>query len=272
MAERTYTVTQEGDSARSPLLGTVQWSLVNGADQTRLEFAALARRAGRLIAQDDDARDLLVIWLEALWLERQALWLERQGEGITSKPDGTLLSLHQSGEIEHLCGASANFCKALESRALEEERWSVYNPPREISHLLPSAKAAVTHLVYKEVAEGVIQARDNFAREQEVNETPAPDEAEQDTPRTQPTVEATEVELQKSGDPIANERTTLLDSYKREGKERGVRITDAMVARAASTRWNERTPVQRWKRNDPRCTSGDDAKIRSVLKRKPHLQ
>jgi hypothetical protein len=72
-------------------------------------------------------------------------------------------------------------------------------------------------------------------------------------------------------DSIATERNVLLMNYKREGKKSGIRITDLMVARAASPKWNERTPVQRWKRNDPRCTAGDDAKIRSVLKRKPHL-
>ncbi len=70
----------------------------------------------------------------------------------------------------------------------------------------------------------------------------------------------------------AEERTLLLNAYKREGKERGVRITDLMIAQAASTKWNERTPVQRWKRNDPRCTAGDDAKIRGVLQKKPHLR
>ena len=72
-------------------------------------------------------------------------------------------------------------------------------------------------------------------------------------------------------DTVAAERTALLDAYKREGKEHGIRITDEMVAKAASSKWNERTPVQRWKRDDPRCTPGDDIKIRSVLKKKPHL-
>lgn len=71
---------------------------------------------------------------------------------------------------------------------------------------------------------------------------------------------------------ITEERRALLAAYKREGKEHGIRITDEMVAKAASNTWNERTPVQRWKNNDPRCTPGDDRKIRAVLKAKPHLK
>jgi hypothetical protein len=79
-------------------------------------------------------------------------------------------------------------------------------------------------------------------------------------------------ELTQTGpDAIAAERNGLLDAYKREGKGRGVRITDLMIAQAASRKWNERTPVQRWKRNDPRCSAGDDSAIRAVLRKKPHL-
>ncbi|MBI4464859.1 MAG: hypothetical protein HY647_09170, partial [Acidobacteria bacterium] len=55
-------------------------------------------------------------------------------------------------------------------------------------------------------------------------------------------------------DPVAVERETLLKVYKDEGMRRGKRITDKMIAKAARPTWNDRTPVQRWKRNDPRCT------------------
>lgn len=72
-------------------------------------------------------------------------------------------------------------------------------------------------------------------------------------------------------DPDA-ERGALLQAYKNEGTQRGIRITDKMIAQAASKSWHDRTPVQRWKRNDKRCTKGDDAKIRAVLKNKPHLK
>ena len=74
-----------------------------------------------------------------------------------------------------------------------------------------------------------------------------------------------------NGPDLRAERASLLQAYKSEGSQRGVRITDKMIAEAASKTWHERTPVQRWKRNDKRCTSGDDLKIRAVLNRKPHL-
>ena len=73
-------------------------------------------------------------------------------------------------------------------------------------------------------------------------------------------------------DTVAAERAELLRAYKEEGKKRGIQITDEMIAITANPgRWNERTPVQRWKRNY-RCTPGDDARIRAVLKDKPHLR
>jgi hypothetical protein len=67
-------------------------------------------------------------------------------------------------------------------------------------------------------------------------------------------------------------RNDLLLAYKREGKQAGIKITDPMVAKAASPSWNDRTPVARWKSNDKRCTVADDHKIRKVLRDKPHLQ
>ena len=72
-------------------------------------------------------------------------------------------------------------------------------------------------------------------------------------------------------DPVAAERAALLNAYKSEGAKRDIRITDKMIAEAASSNWLDRTPLQRWKRNDPRSGFGDDAAIRRVLQKKPHL-
>ena len=73
-------------------------------------------------------------------------------------------------------------------------------------------------------------------------------------------------------DAIPEERAAMLQNYKAEGRKKGIRITDNMIAEAASPSWHERTPVQRWKRNDPRSTAADDAMIRRVLATKPHLK
>ncbi len=80
------------------------------------------------------------------------------------------------------------------------------------------------------------------------------------------------IQDKRVADPIAAERKAALQAYKDEGRARGIRITDLMVARAACATWHDRTMVKRWKANDPRCTPADDAKIRAVLKNKPHLK
>lgn len=69
----------------------------------------------------------------------------------------------------------------------------------------------------------------------------------------------------------ASERAALLHAYKGECAAHGIRVTDQMIAAAARPTWHDRTPVQRWKRNDRRCTPGDDSAIRTVLRKKPHL-
>jgi hypothetical protein len=70
---------------------------------------------------------------------------------------------------------------------------------------------------------------------------------------------------------VAAERKALLQAYVSECAEHRIRVTDRMIAEAARPTWHDRTPVQRWKRNDRRCTPGDDSAIRAVLKKKPHL-
>jgi hypothetical protein len=71
-------------------------------------------------------------------------------------------------------------------------------------------------------------------------------------------------------DPVAMERAALLTAYKVRGKQQGIHISDAMVAKAANPgKWNERTMVGWWKRNDPRCKLRHDKKIRAVLEREP---
>lgn len=113
--------------------------------------------------------------------------------------------------------------------------------------------------------------------------TAVPGRADPDTPAhdSQPVdhadcddyaAENVEAENPPQSDPIAAERKGLLEAYQSEGVQRGVRITDKMIAEAASKTWHDRTPVQRWKRNDPKCTKAEDAKIRAVLKNKPHLK
>jgi hypothetical protein len=71
-------------------------------------------------------------------------------------------------------------------------------------------------------------------------------------------------------DTVAADRAALLTAYKAKGRGKGVRITDAMVAMAAHPgKWNDRTMVTWWKRNDQRCKPPHDRKIRAVLAKDP---
>jgi hypothetical protein len=72
-----------------------------------------------------------------------------------------------------------------------------------------------------------------------------------------------------TADETAWERRQLLDGYKRECESRGIKVTNAMIAKEAG--WSDRTPVQRWLRNDPKSSPAEDARIRRVLRKKPHL-
>jgi hypothetical protein len=80
------------------------------------------------------------------------------------------------------------------------------------------------------------------------------------------------VTLVTGEDPVKAERTALVLAYKDEGRQKRKKITDKMIAEAACRTWHDRTPIQRWKRNDKRSTSADDARIRKVLRDKPHLK
>jgi hypothetical protein len=69
---------------------------------------------------------------------------------------------------------------------------------------------------------------------------------------------------------VAESRAVLLTTFKSKGRALGIPITDAMVAKAAKPgKWNDRTMVTWWKRNDPRCKLPHDKLIRAVLGRDP---
>jgi hypothetical protein len=72
-------------------------------------------------------------------------------------------------------------------------------------------------------------------------------------------------------DAVALVRTRELNRFKALAKRKGIRVTDQMLAHAADPNWNDRTIVGWWKRNDPRCTTKMDRKIRAVLARDPAL-
>jgi len=70
---------------------------------------------------------------------------------------------------------------------------------------------------------------------------------------------------------VKSERRALHQAYKAECSKQGVRVTDAMIAEAASSNWHGRTAIQKWLADDPRYAGEPDRLIRSVLARKPHI-
>ena len=70
-------------------------------------------------------------------------------------------------------------------------------------------------------------------------------------------------------DPVAQERRSALVGFKTRGRRLGIKITDPMVAQAANQKWNDRTMITWWKRNDDGCKPRHDRMIRAVLARDP---
>jgi hypothetical protein len=69
----------------------------------------------------------------------------------------------------------------------------------------------------------------------------------------------------------SKERHELLNNYKSECKQHGVRVTDRMIAEAASSNWHGRTAVQKWLACDRRYDGEPDRLIRRVFAGKPHI-
>jgi hypothetical protein len=173
------------------------------------------------------------------------------------------LGFHKFRECldEEIEGATNSLeLSALERQLLEKEFF--FPPAEELPEPLPQPISESAR-AFKQV---VYEKKLEFWRG-----TPISANRSAESPPSPPTI-SPEVEVSgKSSqqDPIAAERTNLLNSFKRKGRSSGLRITDEMVAKAAKDTWNERTMVTWWKRNDKRCKPPHDRLIRAVLSRDP---
>ncbi len=70
---------------------------------------------------------------------------------------------------------------------------------------------------------------------------------------------------------VKADRTKLIEDFQAKGKANGMKkkITHKMIAHAANRKWNDRTTVTWWKRNDEQSTITHDSKIRAVLMNDP---
>jgi len=71
---------------------------------------------------------------------------------------------------------------------------------------------------------------------------------------------------------VITERRALRDAYKKECSNAGIKVTDEMIAQEASTRWHERSPIQKWAAGHPDYDGAPDEMIRRVFREKPHLR
>lgn len=132
---------------------------------------------------------------------------------------------------------------ALWKTVLDDERWK-----RHIKDL-----AALAELASDDDETGKTQNRHENRS----------DAVEQEDPLQDP-----ESELAPA-DVVAAERIGLINRFKAAGRSKNIRATDEMIAKAANGRWNDRTMVTWWKRNDTRCESRHDKMIRAVLAKDP---
>jgi hypothetical protein len=89
-------------------------------------------------------------------------------------------------------------------------------------------------------------------------------------PTRESQIEATPTLTPDMNATVIAERAELLRAFKAKGKAQRIKITDEMVAKAANPgKWNERSMVTWWKRNDPGCEVRHDKMIRSVLAKDP---
>jgi hypothetical protein len=222
---------------------TGYWRLSGSSENLRADFEVLATQAGIELKPLRGANPVC-FWLHCLFLdllENQSsryLFAAQKGKG---------------GTIRMVLESSATYCARLERVALENE----YRQNAMLETVAPMPKA-----------KNLSQRKMPLCAE---------DAVVLFTPGRQPPSDETVVEQtanfrrKNSNDAtqVAEERTTSLTAYKARGRELGLRITDAMVANAAHAKWNDRTMVSWWKRNDARCKLAHDKKIRAVLSKDP---
>jgi hypothetical protein len=178
-------------------------------------------------------------WLESI--RYYGLYEEHALQGESANPEGQVVGHSRMGTVIDLCQASVDLCKHLESLALEEERKDGLRRSEELkAEESQSYKATFDENSLKPDIPSSLSAL--------VEENASGD----------------------SDDPIAAERSSAILKFKSRAKAQGIRVTDEMVAKAAKPgKWNTRTMVTWWKRNDKRCERPHDRLIRSVLARDP---
>jgi hypothetical protein len=250
-----------------------QWRLAGTNRSINVQFEALARRAGRAFGPAE-TRDPLLVWLGAL---RDTPSFHHEADATEQNADGSDGAHHVLGTIHGLCIASADLCAEMESEAIRQSAMPAEQPKTQG----PADPHLNIETMVKRVME--VRAKPEFIATQEALRTirtyTDPEEARQveirfadEYARAKRQAVESNLPQEPSPDmePIAQDRATLLSAFKAKARARRIKVTDEMVARAASPgKWNTRTMVTWWKRNDKRISSVHDRMIRAVLARDP---
>jgi hypothetical protein len=230
--------------------GAGEWTIM-GSKAGKLSFEARARRAATGIA-DTNTSDLLTAWLDQL--KKEGFGFKPMMSAITKNPDGSEQAKLQMGHIAGLCSASANFCKALESRALQLEF-------EHKKHGQESVKALV-HRQF-ETMKRTMQLRS--ARKEQTPEAPESNAVAQQS--TAKPSKADLVHPQNSSSP-KKDRKVLIDQFIAKVLDStGRKITRTEIWTAAG--YLDATEFQRFQRHDKRTTRSSVSNFSRVLNMEP---
>jgi len=187
----------------------------------------------------------VTFWIDRLWRSYLPFISDKErARGAPSGHDG-------GGTLYRLIEVSEEYCSVLS---------------RELGELFAKRARLAQTVATVSRTEATDQCGEEPDVQRDRNSEPSSDEA----PCLHDITESDKQNAKR--DPIAQERKDLLLEYKRQCKDQGIYLTDKMIAKAADLNWNDRTPVDRWKRNDRSPVGGaDDNRIRNVLRDKPHL-
>lgn len=243
--------------------GQDQWKLIGigiGYPPAPSPFKAAAERAAVLLGQPDGPSSLF-FWLDLLKSESPHYEISPLSY---KNADGAMVH-GEGGLITNLCLASAEHCYKLETRAIAKtlDQWLPVPGPEPRS---PGLMERST----RQILDAQVRAQAQIEYERHLRMLREEEERKQAAIISELDVTATQSTNRIPEDAIAAERTALLLAFKLKGRKQGIKITDEMVAKAAKPeKWNTRTMVTWWKRNDKRCKPLHDRLIRTVLAKDP---
>ena len=234
------------------------WSLDGCANRDARELFEWTTERGAVLLGHRGGAGSLAYWLDTLRKGSPRF----TGQQIGHTLENGSIEMEESGAISNVCYASAEYCYKLETAAIAKREPAA----ARIELISANAKARAAARAYEEIE---FQKKLKELREAEQDKY-VPGEAQPVESQGQPIADLSENAREVQPDAVAAERTAVLAAFKTKARSQGIKVTDEMIAKAAKPeKWNTRTMVTRWKRNDPKCRPIHDRMIRAVLSRDP---